>query len=117
MRRCLVDMKSTSAALLLALLIGGVAVAHAEEKRIALEHPLALADANGKPVTSGDFPGQWLLVYVGYIHCADQCPTALSAMVEALAEIGPAAAHIQPLFVTVDPERDRGPALKDFTAA
>ena len=110
-------MKSASAALLLALLISGVTVAHAEEKRIALEHPLVLADADGKPVTSDDFPGQWLLVYVGYIHCADQCPTALSAMVEALAEIGPAAEHIQPVFVTVDPERDRGAALKDFTAA
>jgi protein SCO1/2 len=38
-------------------------------------------------------------------------------MVEALAEIGPAAEHIQPLFVTVDPERDRGATLKDFAAA
>jgi protein SCO1/2 len=52
-----------------------------------------------------------------YIHCADQCPTALSAMVEALDEIGPAARHIQPLFITVDPERDRGPALREFAAA
>jgi protein SCO1/2 len=110
-------MKSASAALLLALLISGVTVTHAEEKRVALEHPLVLADADGKSVTSDDFPGKWQLIYFGYIHCADQCPTALSAMVEALAEIGPAAAHIQPLFVTVDPERDRSAALRDFTAA
>src|SRR5207302_10351490 len=40
-----------------------------------------------------------------------------SAMVEALDEIGPAAQHIQPLFITVDPERDRGPALREFVAA
>ena len=111
-------MKSGSAALLLALLVSGVTVfAHAEEKRFALAHPLVLADADSKTVASDDFPGKWLLIYFGYIHCADQCPTALSAMVEALAEIGPAAEHIQPLFVTVDPERDRGPALRDFTAA
>ena len=110
-------MKSASAALLLALLISGVTVTHAEEKRIALEHPLVLADADGKTVTSDDFPEKFLLVYFGYTHCADQCPTALSAMVEALAEIGPAADYIQPLFVTVDPERDRGVVLNEFTAA
>ncbi len=109
-------------ALVSALLIGSVALAQAEERRIALDRPLVLADADGKAVTSDGFPGKWLLVYFGYTHCADQCPTALSAMVEALdeigpAEIGPAAAHIQPLFVTVDPERDHGAALRDFTAA
>ena len=103
--------------LLVALLIGGVTSGQAQEKRITLEHPLVLADAEGETVTSDSFPGKWLLVYFGYTHCADQCPTALSAMIEALGEIGPAADHIQPLFVTVDPERDRGAVLKDFTAA
>ena len=110
-------MKSGFSALLLALLVGWAAAAAAAEKRIALDHPLVLADADGRTVSSNDFPGRWLLVYFGYIHCADQCPTALSAMVEALAEIGPAAEYIQPLFVTVDPERDSGPALKGFTTA
>ena len=99
------------------VLLDSVALAQAEEKRIALDHPLILTDADGKTVTSDRFPGKWLLVYFGYTHCADQCPTALSAIVEALDEIGPAAQHIQPLFVTVDPERDHGPALPDFTAA
>ena len=103
--------------LALALFIGITATAQAEERRIALDRPLMLADADGKTVTSDGFPGKWLLVYFGYTHCADQCPTALSAIVEALDEIGPAAQHIQPLFVTVDPERDHGPALPDFTAA
>ena len=64
-----------------------------------------------------NFPGKWLLIYFGYSHCADQCPTALSAIVEALDQIGRAADYIQPLFITVDPERDRGPALRDFTAS
>ena len=109
-------MKSGWVGLLLVLLVGWAAAAAAAEKRIALDHPLVLADADGKMDSSNDFAGKWLLVYFGYSHCADQCPTALSAMVEALAEIGPAAEHIQPLFVTVDPERDRGAALRDFTA-
>ena len=110
-------MRPAPAALLLALFIGITAGAQAEERRIALDRPLVLADPDGKTVTSEGFPGQWLLIYFGYTHCADQCPTALSAIVEALDEIGPAARHIQPLFVTVDPERDRGPALRDFAAA
>ena len=110
-------MRPAPAALLLALFIGFTATAQAEEKRITLDHPLVLADAKGKTVTSDGFPGQWLLVYFGYTHCADQCPTALSAMVEALDEIGPAAAQIQPLFVTVDPERDTAAALKDYLAS
>ena len=110
-------MKLGCLALLFALLIGHVTSVQAQVERITLEHPLVLADADGRVVTSDGFPGKWLLVYFGYTHCADQCPTALSAMIEALGEIGPAADHIQPLFVTVDPERDRGAALKDFTAA
>ena len=110
-------MRPAPAALLLALFIGISVTAQAEERRIALDRPLVLADNDGKTVTSDGFPGKWLLIYFGYTHCADQCPTALSAIVEALDEIGPAARHIQPLFVTVDPERDRGPALRDFAAA
>ena len=89
----------------------------ASEARFALDHPFALADADGKTVRSTDFPGKWLLIYFGYTHCADQCPTALSAIAEALEEIGPAVRHLQPIFITVDPERDHGPILRDFTAA
>jgi protein SCO1/2 len=91
--------------------------AWAQAIRVAVDHPLALIDADGKAVTDGDFPGKYLLVYFGYTHCADQCPTALSAIVEALNEIGAAANWVQPLFITVDPERDRGPMLRQFTAA
>jgi cytochrome oxidase Cu insertion factor (SCO1/SenC/PrrC family) len=91
--------------------------AYGEETRFAVDHPFALTDADGATVTSGDFAGKFLLVYFGYTHCADQCPTALSALVEALDEIGPAASAIQPVFITVDPERDRGPMLRQFTAA
>jgi cytochrome oxidase Cu insertion factor (SCO1/SenC/PrrC family) len=102
-----------------ALLFGTclVAGARAEEQRRALDQPLVLSDADGKTVTTDDFSGKWLLVYFGYSHCADQCPTALSVIIEALDEIGPAAQHVQPLFVTVDPERDRGPALREFVAS
>jgi protein SCO1/2 len=91
--------------------------AAAEAGRFAVDQPIALVDADGKPVTDADFPGKYLLVYFGYTHCADQCPTALSSIAEALDEIGAAANSVQPIFITVDPERDRGPMLRQFAAA
>jgi cytochrome oxidase Cu insertion factor (SCO1/SenC/PrrC family) len=90
------------------------ATAVAQELPLAPDRPLTFVDADGQAVRSSDYPGQWLLVYFGYTHCADLCPTGLSAMVNALDQIGPAAAHIQPLFVTVDPERDNGELLRGF---
>jgi cytochrome oxidase Cu insertion factor (SCO1/SenC/PrrC family) len=103
--------------LLVFLIVGGGAASAGDDEHFPVDHPLALVDADGKPVGDGDFPGKFLLVYFGYTHCADQCPTALSSIVEALDEIGPAAKAVQPIFVTVDPERDRGPMLRQFTAA
>jgi protein SCO1 len=90
-------------------------MAAAQEPRLAPERPLTFADADGRTVRSTDFAGKWLLVYFGYTHCSDLCPTGLTAMSHALEQIGPAAAHIQPLFVTVDPERDKGLLLREFT--
>jgi protein SCO1 len=94
-----------------------LAGARADAPGFAIDHPFALVDADDKPVSDRDFPGKFLLIYFGYTHCADQCPTALSSIVEALNEIGPAANSVQPIFITVDPERDRGPMLRRFTAA
>ena len=95
----------------------GVPTSSAAEAKITLDGPFSLIDADGKAVRSTDFPGKWLLIYFGYTHCVDQCPTALSAMTEAMDEIGPAADHIQPIFITVDPEHDNGPDLRNFTTA
>jgi protein SCO1/2 len=91
--------------------------AGAEQLPLAPDRPLLFTDAQGAPVRSTDFPGKWLLVYFGYTHCSDICPTGLSVMASALEQIGAAAKHVQPLFITVDPERDRGPLLRDFTAS
>jgi protein SCO1 len=68
-------------------------------------------------VRSTDFSCKWLIFYFGYMHCSDLCPTGLSVLAQALQQIGPAAAQVQPLFVTVDPERDRGPELRRFAEA
>jgi cytochrome oxidase Cu insertion factor (SCO1/SenC/PrrC family) len=90
----------------------------AEEQSVRFPHePLTFVDAEDHVVSSADFPGKWLLIYFGYTHCADLCPTGLSVMVSAFEQIGPAADHVQPLFITVDPERDKGPVLRDFAQA
>ena len=78
---------------------------------------LTFIDGDGHIVRGTDFPGKWLLVYFGYSHCADLCPTGLSVLANALEQIGPAAEHIQPLFITVDPERDNGAVLRSFPQA
>jgi protein SCO1/2 len=107
-------------ALALAAVLASGAVAGpvpAGDDALTLDRPLTFADAEGRVVRSADFPGKWLLVYFGYTHCADICPTGLSVLVNALDQIGPAAEHIQPLFVTVDPERDKGPVLRNFAEA
>ena len=75
----------------------------------------SLVDQDGKTVTDRDLRGKWLLVYFGYTHCADLCPTALSQMTSALDQLGDAAKYFQPIFVSIDPERDRGPALRQYT--
>jgi len=73
-----------------ALFVGlSVGAARGDEAKFSLDHPFALVDADGKTVTSADFRGNWLLIYFGYTHCSDQCPMALSAMAEALDQIGP----------------------------
>ena len=89
----------------------------AEEGRRLDARALTFRDADGNIVRGTDFAGKWLLVYFGYSHCADLCPTGLSALANALEQIGPAAQYIQPLFITVDPDRDNGPILKSFPRA
>jgi protein SCO1/2 len=88
-----------------------------DEVKLTLAAPLDLTDADGKAVSNASFAGKWLLVYFGYTHCVDLCPTGLTLLADAMEQIGPAASYVQPLFVTVDPEHDRGPMLREFTAA
>jgi protein SCO1/2 len=78
--------------------------------------PFELIDAsNGHLVTDRDFRGKWLLVFFGYTHCPDVCPTTLSAIADRMAKLGALAEEVQPLFITVDPERDTRQVLKEYT--
>jgi protein SCO1/2 len=77
-----------------------------------------LVDQNGRTVDDGQFRGKWLLVYFGYTHCPDACPTALTNMADALDQIGPEKRQkVQAIFITVDPERDTPSVMKDYVGA
>jgi protein SCO1/2 len=78
--------------------------------------PFALVDHTGRPRTDADFRGKLLLVYFGFTYCPDICPTDLQDITLALDKLGPAADAVQPLFITVDPERDTAEHLKDYIA-
>lgn len=76
---------------------------------------LALRDHNGKPVTLDSFKGKAVVLFFGYTHCPDVCPTTLSDLKAALKLLGPkAAGRVQVLFVTVDPERDTPEVLRQY---
>jgi cytochrome oxidase Cu insertion factor (SCO1/SenC/PrrC family) len=73
-----------------------------------------LVDQNGKTRTDAEFRGKYMLVFFGYTHCPDVCPTGLQAMAEALDALGKDAEQIQPIFITVDPARDTPAVMKDY---
>ena len=78
--------------------------------------PFALIDQDGKRRTDADFRGKVLLVYFGFTYCPDVCPTDLQQMGMAVDQLGSAGDAVQPIFITVDPERDTPEHLKDYVA-
>jgi cytochrome oxidase Cu insertion factor (SCO1/SenC/PrrC family) len=78
--------------------------------------PFTLTDQTGHTRSDSEFRGKLMVVYFGYTFCPDVCPADLMAITQALDALGPAADGIQPVFITVDPERDTK-GLKDYVAA
>lgn len=79
--------------------------------------PFALTDHTGKQVTDEDYRGKFMLIAFGYTYCPDVCPTGLQAMSMAVDLLGEQADWVQPIFITIDPERDTPEVLKDYVAA
>lgn len=76
-----------------------------------------LADDEGRIRTSSEFRGKFLLVFFGFTNCPDVCPTTLSDVAQVMDDLGADAGKVQPLFVSIDPERDRRLGLAAYTAA
>jgi protein SCO1/2 len=81
---------------------------------VAIGGPFRLVDQNGKAVTDQDMKGRPFLVFFGFTHCPEVCPTTLFDVSEVLRSLGPDADRAGALFITVDPERDTTTALKDY---
>ncbi len=80
----------------------------------AVGGPFHLEDQNGKPVSDEDMKGRPFLVFFGFTHCPDVCPTTLFDISEVMRQLGKDADRTSALFITVDPERDTPAALKDY---
>jgi protein SCO1/2 len=107
------------AAALVAIVALGTAAAAQPPASTAMAIPgmtgrFALETPAGNTVTQVSFPGKWLLVYFGYTQCPDACPTALNAIAGAIRDLGPLADQLQPLFITLDPQRDTPHVMADF---
>ena len=76
-----------------------------------------LHDDQGQPVTADKYKGKIVMLYFGYTHCPDVCPTTLSRIAHALKKLGSQVDKVQPLFVSVDPARDTPKVLGEYTKA
>ncbi|HEV3396658.1 MAG TPA: SCO family protein [Xanthobacteraceae bacterium] len=83
----------------------------------AIGGPFSLTDQDGRTVTDRDLRGHPFLVFFGFTHCPDVCPTTLFELSEVLGKLGPDAQRVGALFVTVDPERDRPAQMKDYLSS
>lgn len=90
-------------------------------KGAAIGGPFSLTNQDGKAVTERDFAGRYRILYFGFTHCPDVCPTDLAVLGQALRRFEkerPArAARVVPIFVSVDPERDTPAVVKEYVSA
>jgi protein SCO1/2 len=82
---------------------------------VTIGGPFTLTSPDGTTVTEQTYRGKWLLVYFGFTSCPDSCPTALLEISAALEKLGPDADKLQPLFITVDPQRDTPTVMGNYT--
>jgi cytochrome oxidase Cu insertion factor (SCO1/SenC/PrrC family) len=119
----------TWALLLLVSLLGGEVARAADEQpsaarmmddlmygRGTVGGPFTLTDQTGRKRSDSEFRGRLMIVYFGYTFCPDVCPADLMAITQALDQLGSSAGGIQPVFITVDPERDTK-VLGEYVAA
>jgi len=110
-------LSSLRGAVLAAALLGLSPVGADELPTPSMTGHFSLHTVDGKTVTDASYRGKWMLVYFGYTYCPDVCPTVLNEIGVALNEMGPLAAKVQPIFITIDPARDKDAVLKKYLSA
>ena len=78
---------------------------------------IPLTDGDGRPFTLAAWPQQWTVLFFGYASCPDVCPMSLAYLSKELRSLGDLAHRVQPVFISVDPQRDRPEVLKQYVAA
>ena len=116
-RRTLLPMLGIALGLLLVL--GGFVAQRAvtaQPSASGIGGPFTLIDQDGKTVTAADFKGKPTLVFFGYTHCPDICPTTLDSLSQTLKALGPDG-QAAALFITLDPSRDTPVVMKDYLSS
>jgi protein SCO1/2 len=99
------------------LLVTGRVSTPVAQQIAAIGGPFKLTDQTGKEMTDQDLKGRPFLVFFGFTHCPDVCPTTLFDVSEILRALGPDADRVRALFITVDPERDTPAVMKDYLSS
>lgn len=89
----------------------------AEPGQVPIGGPFTLVDHTGRTVTDKDFGGRYLLVFFGFSNCPDVCPMTLADIASALELLGAEGDAVQPLFISLDPERDTPQRLAEYVSA
>lgn len=79
--------------------------------------PFTLINHQGEPVTEQNFRESYKLVFFGFTHCPEICPAELQKITTAMKALGPEGEAVQPIFISVDPERDTPAVMKDYLSA
>lgn len=90
---------------------------NAQTQEATFRPAFSLADSAGQLRTTDEFAGKFQLVFFGFTNCPDVCPTTLSEVAQVMDDLGDAAAKVQPIFISIDPERDRKLGIDAFTQA
>ncbi len=95
---------------------GGMQASQQGTGKALIGGPFKLVNHNGESVTHRDFRGKHMLVFFGFTHCPDICPTKLNNVSVALDRLGPLAEEITPIFITVDPKRDTPERMAQYVS-
>jgi len=99
------------------VMLSGRLSAPGAQQVAAIGGPFKLIDQDGRALSDADLKGHPFLVFFGFTHCPDVCPTTLFEVSEVLRALGPDADRTRALFITVDPERDTAPLMKDYLSS
>jgi len=97
--------------------MGVILLANERPRTVAIGGPFQLIDQDGRTVTEQALLGRPSLVFFGYTHCPDVCPATMYDISQIMRALGPDADRARAVFITVDPERDTQPVLKDYMSS